>query len=196
MSAVLLLAGWLLRRATFVAQSLAALALTLVHAAVVDLFIAPAQTAFTATRVFVVGAMWAVLLLTLPIAFAVRRRFADSAADDWVDLVLSRPEQPFFFAPLLLLVALLVLQLHGGMITVGWSALGVAAFLFALTVSERSYRLAGLSVLMLGAGRILVIDIWNASTSDRWFTLIAMGAALLLISFLDSRYRETLLKLL
>jgi len=91
---------------------------------------------------------------------------------------------------------LLAVQLRAGMITFGWSALGVLVFLFALTVKERSYRLAGLGLLMLGVGKIIFVDIWNASPSDRYITLIVMGAALLLVSFLYSRYRETLLKFL
>jgi hypothetical protein len=53
-----------------------------------------------------------------------------------------------------------------------------------------------LGLLMLGVGKILVMDIWNTSTMDRFITLIVMGAALLLVSFLYTRYRETLLKLL
>ena len=172
MASVLLLAGWLLKRTLFLAQSLVVLALALFHAAVFDLSSSsPRPRDFTLTRRFIVSAMSALMLLTLPTAFAVRRRFANSASSgDWRSLALFRPEQPYFFSPLLLLLVLLALELQGGRITVGWSALGVLTFLFALAVSERSYRLAGLAVLMLGVGKILVIDIWNASTSDRWFT--------------------------
>jgi uncharacterized membrane protein len=82
------------------------------------------------------------------------------------------------------------------MITIGWSVLGVVVFLFALAVKERSYRLSGLLLLMLGVAKILCVDIWDATPTDRYITLIVMGAALLLVSFLYSRYRETLLKLL
>ena len=82
------------------------------------------------------------------------------------------------------------------MITISWSVLGVLVFLFALTVKERSYRLAGLSLLMLGVAKILCVDVWEAAPTDRYITLIVMGAALLLVSFLYSRYRETLLKFL
>jgi uncharacterized membrane protein len=82
------------------------------------------------------------------------------------------------------------------MITIGWSAQGVLVFLFALTVKERSYRLAGLALLLLGVAKILTVDIWHANPSDRYITLIVMGAALLSVSFLYSRYRETLLRFL
>jgi uncharacterized membrane protein len=82
------------------------------------------------------------------------------------------------------------------MITVAWSTLGIITFLFALLVQERNFRLAGLGLLLLGVGKILVIDMWNLAPTDRYITLIVMGAALLLVSFLYTRYREAILKLL
>jgi uncharacterized membrane protein len=111
-------------------------------------------------------------------------------------LLISRPEQLLFFAPLLLVTVLLAHEMRAGMITVGWSALGVAAFLLALLVGERSYRLAGLGLLLLGVAKILFLDIWHLSPTDRYITLIAVGVALLLVSFLYTRYRETILKFL
>jgi uncharacterized membrane protein len=110
--------------------------------------------------------------------------------------LLRRPEQPFFFVPLLLITLLLAVELHGGGVTIGWSALGLLVFLFALAVGERSYRLSGLGLLLLGVAKLLAWDIWHASSGERTFALIAMGVALLLVSFLYSRFKETLLKLL
>jgi hypothetical protein len=159
----------------------------------------PSGQVFTNTRVFCVGTACAVFFLCLPAAFRVRahaRQRNPQPASEWRSFTLDRPEQPFFFIPLLLLTVLLAVQLRAGMITIGWSALGVLTFLFALTVKERSYRLAGLALLLLGVAKILFIDVWAASPSDRYITLIVMGAALLLVSFLYSRYRETLLKFL
>jgi len=43
---------------------------------------------------------------------------------------------------------------------------------------------------------LLAVDVWQATPTDRYITLIVMGAALLLVSFLYSRYRETILELL
>jgi len=153
---------------------------------------------FYSSRVFTVSLASAILLLALPVAFAVRRQYPVPPKDKpaWVVFTMYRPEQPFFFVPLLLITVLLAVEMRDGMITIGWSALGVLAFLFALTVGERSYRLAGLALLMLGVAKIIFIDIWHASPSDRYITLIVMGAALLLVSFLYSRYKETMLKFL
>jgi hypothetical protein len=134
----------------------------------------------------------------LPIAFSLRKQqqlLGESRSAGW-DAVLLHPEQVLFFTPLAVLFALIPIQFHGGIITVGWSVLGLLTFLFALAVGERSFRLAGLGLLLTGVGKIVTVDIWHAAPTDRYITLIVMGAALLFVSFLYSRYRETILELL
>lgn len=196
----LLALGWWLKRTLFVAQSLVLLLAAAVRTSMFHLFSpAPLTTEFTSSRVFCVSAACALMLLALPIAFRVRGQLASHAAEGkpgWRRYTLFRPEQPFFFVPLALIALLLFIQLHAGMITTGWVLLGLITFLFALTVGERSYRLAGLGLLLLGVGKVILYDIWHASTGDRILTLIVMGASLLLVSFLYSRYKETILKFL
>jgi hypothetical protein len=200
MAGGLLLTGWMLKRTIFLEQALVAIILVVQQALFFFFMDGPFINGhwFYTSRVFTVGLASAILLLALPIAFAVRRQYAVLPKDKpaWTLFTLYRPEQPFFFAPLLLITLLLAVELRAGMITIGWSGLGVVVFLFALMVGERSYRLAGLGLLMLGVTKIILIDIWHASPSDRYITLIVMGAALLLVSFLYSRYRETVLKFL
>jgi uncharacterized membrane protein len=175
---------------------------------------APLAATFTTSTWFTVGLTCALLLLSLPLAFALRQYFATTDASSrpeaagrsgetpvlllphWLTTILHRPEQPWFFVPLVLLTVLLFVQLHGALITIGWVALGLLTFLFALTVTQRSYRLAGLGLLLLGVAKVLAWDVWHAPPTERYLTLIIMGAALLLVSFLYSRYRETLLKFL
>jgi hypothetical protein len=157
------------------------------------------HVAFWEKRWVTIGLAAAILFLALPLAFRLRRRETVDGRSGWRawgSLLISRPEQLLFFAPLLLVTILLAHEMRAGMITVGWSALGVAAFLLALLVGERSYRLAGLGLLLLGVAKILFLDIWHLSPTDRYITLIAVGVALLLVSFLYTRYRETILKFL
>ena len=135
----------------------------------------------------------ALILLTLPAAFAIRRQRL--AVND-PNPVLTHPEQPFFFVPLILLAALVLSEQSGAHITLGWIILGLVAFLAALPIGERSFRLGGLGLLLLGLAKIILVDIWSASPTDRYVTLIVTGVALLLVSFLYSRYRESILKLL
>jgi hypothetical protein len=193
---LLALAAWLLHRRIFLAQSLTLLIAVFARAAFFNLFSAPLPgTGFWTIRLITISLTSLILLLTLPIAFRLRQLERPSP-DTWRAAILRRPEQPLFFAPLLLLTALLAVELRAGVTTIAWSALGVLVFLFALLVRERSYRLAGLGLLLLGVAKILVVDIWTLNPTDRYITLIVMGAALLLVSFLYTRYREVILKYL
>lgn len=137
------------------------------------------------------------LLGSLPIAFALRTR--DQAPDsgrNWFTKFLnaleSQPHQLIFFVPLALITVLLAIELRTGMITVAWGIEGVVVFVAALFAGERSYRLTGLGLLLLCVGKILFIDVWQMQGTDRYLTLIVTGSALLLVSFLYSRYREAL----
>ena len=206
--AVLALAA-LMKRRLFIAQALALLVPVAARGIFYHLFSTPAlEATFFTSRWYTIGVTCAMLLLSLPLAFMLRRYFgaplqpegvgrsADTPVFVSLNAILHRPEQPWFFTPLALLTLLLFVQLTGARITIGWSALGVLTFLFALTVKQRSYRLAGLGLLLLGVAKILTWDVWHAQPTERYLTLIIMGAALLLVSFLYSRYRETLLKFL
>jgi uncharacterized membrane protein len=198
---VLVLTAWLLDRRIFLAQALTLLVAVAARAVLFNLLSAPLVAgSFWSSRLICVGSACAVVLLALPIGFRLRKMSSDwtqpGDAAGWVSMVLSRPEQLLFFVPLLLLTTLLAVHMRAGMITVAWSALGIITFLFALLVQERTFRLAGLSLLLLGVGKILIIDMWNLAPTDRYITLIVMGAALLLVSFLYTRYREAILKLL
>ena len=68
----------------------------------------------------------------------------------------------------------------------------MTVFLFALWIGERSYRLTGLALLLLCVGKITLIDVWGLSTPDRALTFIILGAALLTVSLLYTRNRETI----
>jgi uncharacterized membrane protein len=64
--------------------------------------------------------------------------------------------------------------------------------LLALAVSERSYRLTGLILLLVCVGKVMMRDAWGLAPRDRYITFIILGAALLVVSFLYSKYREAI----
>jgi uncharacterized membrane protein len=82
--------------------------------------------------------------------------------------------------------------MHSGMITVSWGVEGVAVFLIALAAGERSYRLTGLGLLLLCVGKIVLLDVWEMGMRDRTITFVVLGLALLLVSFLYNRFRDTI----
>ena len=145
-----------------------------------------------------VGSTVAILFLVLPAAFKLRGAApVPSKADaHWPVRILAAldryPEQLFFFVPAFLLTVLLGLEMRRGMVTVAWALEAVAVFIFALWVGQRSFRLTGLGLLLLCVGKIVVVDIWGLTPRDRYLTFIVLGALLLFVSYLYSRYREAL----
>jgi hypothetical protein len=142
----------------------------------------------------------ALLFLGQAFAFPLRERFAtqnsrsSSANDLSVNLsdFLRRPEQIYFFLPMILVTILIFNEVSEGRVTIGWGLEAVAAFLFALIVAERSYRLAGLGLLLVCVAKIVVLDVWRQERSDRFITFIILGVALLLVSYLYTRYSEAI----
>jgi hypothetical protein len=106
--------------------------------------------------------------------------------------LLRRPEQIYFFLPMILVTVLILNEVSEGRVTIGWGIEAVAAFLFALIVGERSFRLAGLGLLLVCVAKIVVLDAWRQERSDRFITFIILGVALLLVSYLYTRYSEAI----
>jgi uncharacterized membrane protein len=147
------------------------------------------------SRWITVGTAVALLLVALPFAFQLRRKNEPSEETGLVRLLqgmVRRPEQLFFFIAVGLLTVLLALEMRHGMVTLSWGVEGVAVFVLALWLSERSFRLTGLGLLLLCVGKILLVDVWRLDPRDRYLTFIVLGVALLLVSFLYTRNREAL----
>jgi uncharacterized membrane protein len=152
------------------------------------------------SRWVLVGSTVVLMFLALPFLFRLRQREAGAASGGIVRRALAafshRPEQVFFFIATALLSVMLGLEMRHGMVTLSWGVEGIALFVLALIAGERSFRLTGLGLLLLCVAKILLQDVWRLQTSDRYLTLIVLGGALLLVSFLYTRYRETILRYL
>jgi uncharacterized membrane protein len=147
------------------------------------------------SRWVTVGTAIALLLAALPFTFQLRKKNEPSEETGLIRLlqsVVRRPEQLLFFIAVGLLTVLLAIEMRHGMVTLSWGVEGVAVFLLALRLSERSFRLTGLGLLLLCVGKILLVDVWGLDPRDRYLTFIVLGAALLLVSFLYTRNREAL----
>jgi uncharacterized membrane protein len=147
------------------------------------------------SRWITAGAAVALLLAALPLTFQLRRKNEPTEETGLVRLlqsVVRRPEQIFFFIAVGLLTVLLAVEMRHGMVTLSWGVEGVAVFMLALWLGERSFRLTGLGLLLLCVGKILLVDVWGLDPRDRYLTFIVLGAALLLVSFLYTRNREAL----
>jgi hypothetical protein len=147
------------------------------------------------SRWITVGTSVALLLAALLFAFQLRKKTEESVETGLVRLLQSivrRPEQLLFFIAVGLLTVLLATEMRHGMVTLSWGLEGLAVFVLALWLGERSFRLTGLGLLLLCVGKILLVDVWRLDPRDRYLTFIVLGAALLLVSFLYTRNREAL----
>jgi len=144
------------------------------------------------------GSFGILLLGALPLAFRLRGRLLEQPMHSPLArrLGVHRPEQWFFFAPVLLLVFLIAIKMNPGMVTLSWGLEGALIILLGLVVGERSYRLTGLLLLLVCIGKIVCLDAWHLQERDRYITFIALGAALTAVSMLYNRYREALRRLL
>jgi uncharacterized membrane protein len=188
--------AWRLKRRAFLYQSLL-LAITVLFRTSMHNFYE--RSYFPApsweTRWITVGTALFFLLASQVFLFKLRNKEAGRLGVGpvrWMSLLISRPEQLFFFVLLTLLTTLLAIEMRHGMVTLSWGVEALVVFMFALVVGERSFRLAGLGLLLLCAAKILVIDVWRLNPSDRYITLIVLGAALLSVSFLYTRYRDAI----
>jgi uncharacterized membrane protein len=147
------------------------------------------------SRMITVGAVVLFLFAALPIAFRMRIKGGTSQRGRIgmaLEAVARRPEQALFFLAVGLLSALLAIEMRHGMVTLAWGVEGVAIFLMALWLGERSFRLTGLGLLLLCVAKILLVDVWRLNPRDRYLTFIVLGGALLLVSYLYTRNREAL----
>ena len=148
-------------------------------------------------RYLVLGSGIAILFGCLPFAFRLRERIrSEGYPRTWVRAVVQHPEQFMFFAPVLLLTFMLALKMRAGMVTVAWGIEGVMIVLLALAVNERSFRLTGLSLLLLCVGKVLAMDAWGLAPRDRYITFVILGAALILVNFLYIKYSDAIRKFL
>ena len=137
------------------------------------------------------------LLAALPLAFRLRSRYVSRPASKLDRLLAVRyPEQVFFFASVLVATLTIAVKMNPGMVTLACGIEGVLVILLGLLVSQRSYRLTGLLLLLLCVAKIVVRDAWLLGERDRYTTFIVLGAALTLVSMLYGKYREGVRRLL
>lgn len=140
----------------------------------------------------------ALLFGALPIAFKLRRRYLENPAQTFLSrwLGVKYPDQIFFFAPVAIVTFMIAAKMQQGMITLSCGVEGVALVVLGLMVSQRSYRITGLLLLLACVGKIVVHDAWQLEHWQRNITFIVLGAALVLVSTLYGRFQDTVRRLL
>jgi hypothetical protein len=95
-----------------------------------------------------------------------------------------------------LLTVIVFLETSGRLLTVVFGMEGVALLAAGFMVGERILRISGLAVFLLCIGKLFLHDLNELDTLSRILSFIVLGVMLLAMSWLYTRYREKLRKLL
>jgi len=99
-------------------------------------------------------------------------------------------------ASALLVASLIYQEVSGGMLTMSWGAEALALLGAGFVFRERSLRLEGLTLFLVCVLKLFLYDLRNLETPYRILSFIALGIILLGVSWIYTRFREQLQKLL
>jgi uncharacterized membrane protein len=82
------------------------------------------------------------------------------------------------------------------MLTVSWGLLGVALLGSGFAARERVLRLQGLVLLLICILKLFFYDLRNLETLYRILSFVALGLILLAVSWIYTRFRDQITRLL
>ena len=91
---------------------------------------------------------------------------------------------------------LLFREAEGRLLTVALAAQGAASLIAGMFTSERVLRLSGLALFTISIGKAFVYDLRQLDTFGRILSFIGLGLLLLGASWVYTRYRERIKRLL
>jgi uncharacterized membrane protein len=95
------------------------------------------------------------------------------------------------------LTAILIFdEVSGSMLTIAWGLEGVALLVSGFPLRDRILRLSGLTLLIGCIGKLFIWDLRNLDTLPRIFSFVILGALLVAVSWIYTRFRETVQKFL
>jgi hypothetical protein len=108
------------------------------------------------------------------------------------------PRVSAFFSLLgtLLVISLLFERVSGGLLTVSWGMQGLTLLGCGFAFRERILRLQGLALLFVCILKLFLYDLRNLEAIYRIFSFVALGLILLSVSWVYSRFREHIRRLL
>ena len=99
-------------------------------------------------------------------------------------------------ASAVLSAALIYQEVSGELLTIGWGAEALVLLGAGFVFRERPLRLQGLALFLICVLKLFLYDLRNLDTPYRILSFIALGLILLGVSWIYSRFREQLQKLL
>ena len=96
----------------------------------------------------------------------------------------------------LLLTILLIVKLQGVLLTVSLCIEGMLLFLLGFGIKEKYWRIFGLAILLLTLCKAFLIDLRQLSTLYYILCLIGLGLALLFVSYIYTKHKDKIKKLI
>ena len=94
----------------------------------------------------------------------------------------------------LVMAAALFREVSGGMLTLSWSGEGIILLSAGFLLRERTLRLSGLALLLGCIGKAFLYDLRHLETTYRILSFVGLGAILLLVSGVYTRFKDSLQK--
>lgn len=82
----------------------------------------------------------------------------------------------------------------GFYLTASWSAFAFVLIGGGVLLREKIYRWAGLVVLAIALGRIVIFDVWKLATFYRVLSFMVLGVVLVALGFIYNKYQEKIRK--
>ena len=96
----------------------------------------------------------------------------------------------------ILLTTLLIVKLQGVLLTVSLGLEGMLLFLFGFGIKEKYWRMFGLVILLVTLAKAFLIDLRQLSTLYYILCLIGLGLALLFVSYIYTKHKDKIKKLI
>jgi uncharacterized membrane protein len=122
-------------------------------------------------------------------AFYAGQWLAGRAAEQWA-------RTGFSILGTLLLSSVLYFQASGGLLTVSWGLQGLVLLSCGFLFRERVLRLQGLALFLICILKLFIYDLRNLETIYRILSFVVLGLILLSVSWIYTRFREQVRRLL
>ena len=122
-----------------------------------------------------------------------QRQSNRAGAQDYIDL---NARTIFSILASALLALLLFYEISGRLLTVAWGLQAVALLIAGFAIRERVLRLSGLGLFGVCIIKVFTHDLQHLDALPRILSFIVLGALLISMSFVYTRYREQMRRFL
>lgn len=125
-----------------------------------------------------------------------RMKEIEGSGDTIVRMFLHSSRLVYSLMATALITTVLIIKLHGAVLTVSLGLEGLVLLVLGFWLKDRNWRVLGLFILLLTLGKTFLVDLRKLSTIYYILSLIALGIVLLWVSFIYTKYRDTIKKLI